>query len=109
MVFVAALGSLLFVGTHAQARGDKTPLPPTTSAPATSKALTDAQIKRRMIQESIEAYPRNCPCPYNTAANGSSCGGRSAWSRAGGAEPLCYPSDISADMVAEYRASHQID
>lgn len=109
VVFVVALGALLLIGTHAHARGDKTPPPPKTSAPAKSKGLTDAQIKRRMIQESIEAYPGNCPCPYNTASNGSSCGGRSAWSRAGGADPLCYPSDVSADMVAEYRDSHQTD
>lgn len=73
--------------------------------PAKTKRLSDAQVKKLMIRESIDAYPGNCPCPYNTASNGSSCGGRSAWSRAGGAEPLCFASDITAEMVAEYRAS----
>jgi hypothetical protein len=78
-------------------------------APPASKSseLSDAEIKRRMIAESIADYPGPCPCPYNTARNGSSCGKRSAWSRPGGATPLCYPSDISADMIADYRASHQ--
>jgi hypothetical protein len=99
------MGMFLLGGGLATAR-DKAPPAPKASAPAKSKRLTDAQIKRLMIQESIDAYPGNCPCPYNSASNGSSCGGRSAWSRAGGAEPLCYPSDISAEMVAEYRASH---
>lgn len=76
---------------------------------AKAKGPTDAQIRRQMIKESITNYPGNCPCPYSVAANGSSCGKRSAWSRAGGESPLCYPSDISAEMVAEYRANHQED
>ena len=39
------------------------------------------------------SYSGNCPCPYNTASDGSSCGARSAWSRSGGASPICYASD----------------
>ncbi len=42
-----------------------------------SSQSTDA-IKQMMIKESIESYPGNCPCPYNTASNGSRCGKRSA-------------------------------
>jgi hypothetical protein len=109
VIFLVALFTLALVSGPASAHRDKTPTPAKATAPAKPKGLTDAQIKRRMIQESIDAYSGNCPCPYNTAANGSSCGGRSAWSRAGGAEPLCFPADISADMVAEYRATHQTD
>jgi hypothetical protein len=45
------------------------------------KRLTDAQIKKLLIQASIDEYPGNCPCPYNQASNGSRCGKRSAWSR----------------------------
>jgi sugar/nucleoside kinase (ribokinase family) len=71
-----------------------------------SKPPSDAQIKQILIDESIAAYPGNCPCPYNVARNGSRCGRRSAYSRAGGAEPLCYPKDVSAEMVEEYRAAH---
>ena len=63
------------------------------------KALTDAQIRKILIEESIAAYPGNCPCPYNIARNGSRCGGRSAWSRPGGAAPLCYPKDVSDETV----------
>jgi hypothetical protein len=68
--------------------------------------LTDAQIKQKLIQESIDEYPGNCPCPYNTARNGSSCGARSAYSREGGYAPLCYPKDITPQMVKEYRSNH---
>jgi hypothetical protein len=65
---------------------------------------TTSAIKQLIIQESIDAYPGPCACPYNAARNGSSCGGRSAYSRAGGYSPLCYASDVSASMVEEYRA-----
>ena len=81
------------------------------AAPAqgAKQALTDAQIKKLLIEESIAAYSGSCPCPYSTARNGSRCGKRSAWSRAGGQEPLCYPDDVSAEMVREYRAAHPDD
>jgi len=49
------------------------------------------------------SYPGNCPCPYNRASNGSRCGGRSAYSRAGGYSPLCYDRDVTDDMVRRYR------
>lgn len=60
-------------------------------------------IKQKIIQQSIENYPRNCPCPYNTASNGSRCGKRSAYNRVGGYAPLCYPEDVSDRMVKEYK------
>lgn len=60
-------------------------------------------VKRKIIQQSIERYPGNCPCPYNTARNGSRCGKRSAYNRAGGYAPLCYPEDVSERMVREYK------
>lgn len=61
-------------------------------------------IKQKIIQQSIESYPGNCPCPYNTARNGSCCGKRSAYNRAGGYAPLCYPEDVSDRMVREYKS-----
>lgn len=35
-------------------------------------------------------YPGPCPCPYDTASDGSLCGARSAYSRSGGYSPVCY-------------------
>ena len=61
-------------------------------------------IKQKIIQESIQSYPGNCPCPYNSASNGSRCGKRSAYNRAGGYAPLCYPEDVTADMVKRYKS-----
>lgn len=45
-----------------------------------AKGASTEKIKQAIIQESIESYSGNCPCPYNSARNGSRCGGRSAWS-----------------------------
>lgn len=78
----------------------------TPSAKPKKKPLSDAQIKQLLIDESIAAYSGNCPCPYNTARNGSRCGRRSAYSREGGEAPLCYAKDVSAEMVKQYREQH---
>lgn len=83
---------------------------PSSASPLESKEkprkLSDAQIKQILIDESIAAYSGTCPCPYHVARNGSRCGRRSAYSRAGGAELLCYPKDVSAEMVEVYRTAH---
>lgn len=68
--------------------------------------LSDAQIKQRIIKQSVAAYPGNCACPYNSASNGSSCGRRSAWSRGGGYAPMCYAADVTKADVNRWRASH---
>lgn len=94
----------LFVGALLVAAAVSLPM----SATSKPKHLSDAAVKQRMIRASIASYPGNCPCPYNTARNGSSCGRRSAWSRAGGYAPLCYASDITKSDVAAYRRSHGI-
>jgi len=69
-------------------------------------ALTAAAITAIIIQVSRDQYHaggRPCACPDDTARNGSACGGRSAYSRPGGAAPLCYPSDVTAAMIDSYR------
>lgn len=78
-----------------------------TPAQDTRRRLTDAQVRQQLIRESIEEYDGNCPCPYFTDARGRRCGGRSAWSRAGGAEPYCYPRDVPQEAVEAWRASHE--
>lgn len=73
----------------------------TFSADAKQSTQSDEAIKQKIIQQSIQTYSGNCPCPYNTARNGSRCGKRSAYNRVGGAAPLCYPEDVSDRMVKE--------
>lgn len=78
------------------------------SAPASAQRASDDDLRRQMIEDSIRSYSGNCPCPYNLARNGSRCGNRSAYSRPGGASPLCYPEDISQAMLDEYKRRKDI-
>ncbi|TMJ16611.1 MAG: hypothetical protein E6G94_03720 [Alphaproteobacteria bacterium] len=73
------------------------------AAPAAAKGSSVAAIKQRIIDASIADYPGNCPCPYNSASNGSRCGKRSAWNRAGGYSPKCFPSDVTAAEVKAWQ------
>jgi hypothetical protein len=79
------------------------------TATGEEQALTDRQIKRILIDESIAAYPGNCPCPYNRARNGARCGRRSAYDRAGGEAPLCFERDVTPEMVQRYRDARRTD
>jgi len=73
-----------------------------------SETISDQQIAQEIIRESLANYRGNCPCPYNIASNGSSCGRRSAYSRPGGYAPICYAGDISQRMIADYKRKNGI-
>lgn len=62
-----------------------------------------SEIRQILIKRSIAAYPGNCPCPYNVDRTGRRCGARSAYSKPGGRSPLCFPQDVTDEMVEEYR------
>ncbi|MEL7092323.1 MAG: SH3 domain-containing protein [Pseudomonadota bacterium] len=68
-----------------------------------SPSTADISRARDMIiRQSIAAYPGNCPCDYNRDRAGRRCGKRSAWSRPGGASPICYPSDVTHSHLVAY-------
>lgn len=94
--------ALAFVPVAACAEG------PVRSAELTTKdALADAATIAAIIAASVAAYKamgRPCACPDDRANNGSACGGRSAWSRPGGAKPLCFASDVTPQIVSDYIA-----
>lgn len=79
----------VFLFAVSPAAGDQCPIPIET-------------IKAQMIAESIGRYPGTCACPYQSDRAGRRCGKRSAWNRPGGYAPLCFPSDITPDMVREF-------
>jgi hypothetical protein len=69
-------------------------------------ALTAATIAAIIVQASRDQYHaggRPCACPDDTMRNGGACGGRSAYSRPGGAAQLCFPSDVTAAMIESYQ------
>ena len=76
------------------------------AAPAIGAPMTDAQVKQAIIQESLAGYSGSCPCPYNVDRAGRSCGRRSAYSRPGGADPICYPEQVTPEMIRHWRAIH---
>ena len=75
------------------------------SQPATEAKpkLTDEELVQRIIAESIASYPGNCPCPFNVDAAGRRCGKRSAYLRPGGASPLCFPNDVTPEIILSAR------
>jgi hypothetical protein len=80
---------------------------PAFAQPAT-KQMTDTEIASIIVQASRDAYYRTgrpCACPEDLARNGSQCGGRSAYSRPGGASPYCYPSNVPKAEIDRYRAN----
>jgi hypothetical protein len=73
---------------------------------ASSYQISDVQIKNEIIKQSISSYVSkigNCPCPYNRDMAGHYCGKRSAWSRAHGQSPICFPDDVSKEMLENYK------
>ena len=68
---------------------------------------TEAEIKQEIVRRVIVVYAGSCPCPYNTDRAGRSCGRRSAYSRPGGASPICYSQDVTKKMVDGYRKANR--
>ncbi len=66
--------------------------------------ISDAAIVQRIIAESINGYAGSCPCPESRDRGGRRCGKRSAYSKPGGASPICYSSDVSREMIEAFRA-----
>jgi len=68
-----------------------------------SERPSDAEVRKILVAESRAAYSGNCPCPYDRDRAGRRCGKRSAYSRPGGAAPLCFDSDVTREMIEVYR------
>lgn len=79
-----------------------------TNAPAYAANTSDSEIKRAIIEQSLASYPGPCPCPYNTMRNGRACGGRSAYSKPGGYSPICYESDVSEEMIEQFKGQSSL-
>ena len=66
-----------------------------------------AALVAAIVAASVAAYlatGKPCACPYSTNRAGRACGGTSAWSRAGGCRPLCYPTDVGEAVLAGWLA-----
>jgi len=77
---------------------------PLKQAKAAAAQPNRSRVIREIIEESMRSYSGSCPCPDNRDRAGRRCGGRSAWSRAGGARPICYTSEVTEAMIERYLA-----
>jgi hypothetical protein len=70
---------------------------------------SDGEIAKEIVLSSREAYYSTghpCACPDDRMRNGRTCGNVSAYIRPGGAQPLCYVTDVTPGMILDYRARH---
>lgn len=74
------------------------------SSPPPQRMAASEDIRRLIMERSIASYSGSCPCPYNYDRAGRQCGRRSAYSRPGGASPICYPSDVTDADIEAFRA-----
>ena len=65
--------------------------------------ISDDEIKTVLIQQSIQAYSGECPCPYSKSPKGVPCGLNSAYAKIDRFAILCYPSNVTQKMIKEYR------
>ena len=73
---------------------------------AKTKPATDDRDRKAIINEARAERLRiygPCPCPFDIAIDNSVCGGRSAYSKSGNLAPICYPTDVTQDMIVAYR------
>lgn len=87
-----------------QKRNTAASVEPSREEPIKVPGISDAVIVQRIIAESISGYSGSCPCPENRDRAGRHCGRRSAYSKPGGAAPVCYPGDVSRAMIEAFRA-----
>jgi hypothetical protein len=72
-------------------------------ASSNAASLSDSAIRQLLVEQSIARYPGNCPCPYFVDRAGRRCGARSAHSKQGGYAPLCFPADVTNEMIEEFK------
>jgi hypothetical protein len=89
----------------ATAQAPEKPAPPEIKRKA-EIALTAAAIAAILVKASRDQYHatgKPCACPDDAMRNGRACGSRSAYSRPGGAAPLCYAHDVTPAMIEVYQ------
>jgi len=102
-VWLVALLLLAFTGTAYGQVCDRGKVGVSGSCIPVSDA-SDDQIRRYLVLLSIARYSGSCACPESRDRAGRRCGKRSAYSKPGGASPLCYPRDVSDKRLSEFKS-----
>jgi len=61
-------------------------------------------IEQEVVNWAIANYNSACPCPFSLNSFGDQCGAQSAWALKALNAPVCYPSEVTTDMIANYLA-----
>jgi hypothetical protein len=106
-ILVSAMAvTLLLHGpiSHAQQQSPDPNLPTVRSEAL--QELSNTRVRQHIMQERMEHYPRRCVCPYQTKdLAGRSCNGRHEMVKTSPL-PICYPRQVSAEMIREWRRHH---
>jgi hypothetical protein len=82
------------------------PALPTVSSEALHQLL-DKRTRQKIMAERQSHFPGRCVCQFQTTdSNGRSCKGRHEIVK-GKLQPLCYPRQVSQEMVDEWRHFHR--
>ena len=92
------------VTPHALVQGQTLDVDPHKAHPD-HKTMAEYAVVAFLMAASVFGYKGNCACPHYRDARGSACGGRSAYVKPNGAKPLCYPTDVTPQMLNAFRAT----
>ncbi|VAW20338.1 hypothetical protein MNBD_ALPHA12-2287 [hydrothermal vent metagenome] len=62
-------------------------------------------IEQEVVNWAIANYNAACPCPFSLDSFGDQCGAQSAWTLKTLNAPVCYPSEVTSDMIAKFLAA----
>jgi hypothetical protein len=105
-IFSPAKPTTVWQATTESAAPSSTPKEPARKS-IQGKTMSAAVIAAILVEESRKAYYATghpCACPDDLMRNGRRCGGNSAYSRRGGAQPYCYGSDVPLSAIEKYQA-----
>jgi hypothetical protein len=75
-----------------------------------TQPISDQEVADAIIEQDTDDYLATgqlCACPYSQAANGWPCGRQSAYTRASGASPICYLSQVTPQMITRWRSRRE--
>lgn len=72
-------------------------------AVAPTPLVNEQALIAHVLRQSRARYSGNCACPDDRDRAGRRCGARSAYSKPGGASPLCFPHDVTPTMLETAR------
>ena len=100
--------TILFVSLASPLHAQAPPFDPNLPSvkPQTLQHLSDNRVRQRLMRESQSRYGGRCVCPYQTNdLTGRSCKGRQEVITTP-PRPICYPSQVTKEMVNEWRQRH---